>query len=387
MHPMLSPACYTEQSWFEKERHHIFGKLWLFAGLKQQLQGDNSFITRTLNGVPVLVQNLGGQLRAFRNTCAHRGMPIQIESCGSRKLICPYHGWSYHNDGSLRGVPNEKIYGLLDKESLRLQTYAHASIGNFVFVNLSPNPLPIEEQFSSDLRKCLIEISSYFSDAVSYTYFNGDYNWKLNFENVLDWNHVQFVHGKTFSPLLAYGSGGTVSTPEASGYSIFDTGGALGGIQFRDRINIEGDVQLADISWVSRVKMPYQTRWFSDFFEQAFDKGGLFASHIFPNLNFGCLHGETFYLQQYVPVAPDRTEFHSWVFTSKLKANIPLQPHLLWGIHHAEKRVIDEDRVLLNALQRSLMGSTNAGVMGDYEHRQHHMGRWYMQRLQRGEAA
>lgn len=381
IHPALPPACYTEQSWLDREREHIFGRLWLFAGLTQQLQASNSFITRDLNGIPVLIQNLDGELHAFRNACAHRGMPIQTQECGNRKLICPYHGWSYHNDGRLRGVPNEKLYNLCDRNQLKLQTYAHACIGNFIFVNLSPDPLPIEEQLSSDLRKCLTEISAHFSDTVSYTHFTGHYNWKLNFENILDWNHVQFVHGKTFAPLVAYGNNGAVATPETSDSSIFAADGSLADVRFQTQVNTQGQVQLTDISWISRVKMPYQPRWFSGLFESAFDKGALFGSHIFPNLNLGCLHGESLYLQQYVPVAPDRTEFHSWVFTSRLKPDVPPQPHLLWGIHHAEKRVIDEDRTLLKALQHALASATTTGVMGDYEHRQHTMGRWYMQHV------
>lgn len=388
IHPALPPACYTEQSWFDREREEIFGKLWLFAGLTQQLQADNSFITRDLNGIPVLIQNLDGQLRAFHNACAHRGMPIQTEDCGNRKLICPYHGWSYHSDGRLRGIPNEKLYNLCDKSQLRLKTYALARIGNFVFVNLSSAPFPIEEQFSSDLRRCLEEISTYFSDTVSYTHFTGHYNWKLNFENVLDWNHVQFVHNKTFAPLIGRDETGAVTPPNENNSPLFTGNGALADIKFRTPVNTDTQVQLPHISWFARVDLPYQPRWFSSLLDSPFDRGALFSSQIFPNLNFGSLHGESFYLQQYVPKAPDRTEFHSWVFTSRLKPDVPPQPHLLWGIHHAEKRVIDEDRVLLNALQHALTSASTTGVMGDHEHRQHTMGRWYMQHLgNRGAAA
>jgi hypothetical protein len=75
------------------------------------------------------------------------------------------------------------------------------------------------------------------------------------------------------------------------------------------------------------------------------------------------------------------------VFTTKLKASIPAQPHLLWGIHHAEKRVIDEDAVLLTALQKSLRSSHSVGLMGDHEATLHAMGRWYMQELGKEGAA
>ena len=105
-HPTLPPACYTERHWFDLEREKLFGRYWLLAGLTQQLRADNSFITRTLAGVPVLIQNCGGTLRAFRNACPHRAMPIQTECCGNRGLICPYHGWRFDHDGALRAIPN-----------------------------------------------------------------------------------------------------------------------------------------------------------------------------------------------------------------------------------------------------------------------------------------
>lgn len=383
--PALPPECYTDASWFDLEQEKIFKKIWLFAGFKQQLQEENNFIVRDLGGIPVLIQMIDGELRVFRNACAHRGMPLQLHPCGNRKLICPYHGWSYHGDGKLRGVPNENLYGLCSKSQLNLKSYAHACIGEFIFVNLASDPIPIEEQFSSDTRRCLEEMSKHFSDIFSYTHFSGEYNWKLNFENILDWNHVQFVHHKTFAPLIAHEKDGTVALAKTVFDSPFSHDGPLADIDFNNinKPNHHDQVQLKDISWINRVEMPYHPNWFSKLMENSFDKGALFGCHMFPNLNFGCLHGEIFYLQQYIPTAPGRTEFHSWVFTSKLKADVSPQPHLLWGVHHAEKRVIDEDRFLLEALQNALGSATTTGVMGDHEHRQHALGRWYMGNLRK----
>lgn len=387
--PVLSSACYTDPYWFDLERQKIFGSLWIFIGLKQQLQQENDFITRTVGGVPVLVQNINGELRAFRNTCTHKGMPIQTQLYGNRKLLCPYHGWSFHGDGRLRGIPNEHIYNICNRSELNLKQLGIETVGNFIFINISEKPFPIENQLSEQLRSCLEIVSKHFDSRVSYTTFTGRYNWKLNFENILDWNHVPFVHSKTFSPIVNYAAAlpknkestktvdeGTQETPTSP----------FRDIDFRTPIHRRDEVLLHDINWISRVSLEYHGRWYTKFLENIFDKGHLFGCHIFPNFNFGSLHGETFYLQQYDPLAPDLTNFHSWVFTSKIKEELPPQPHLLWGIHHAEKRVIDEDRVLLEAMQASLLNAGTMGVLGDYEHRQHTMARWYMQNLAGKEA-
>lgn len=383
IHPVLPPACYTEQSWFDLEKKKIFGELWLLAGLKQQLQTEHSFITRNFSGVPVLIQNLGGEIRAFRNACAHRGMPLQIEDCGNRKLICPYHGWSYHNDGRLRGIPNEKIYNLCqsDQANIKLLAYAVEVIGNFVFVNLNTHPIPITEQFSTDLLRLLKEVSVHFAPEISYTTFTGNYNWKLNFENVLDWNHAQFVHRQTLAPLLKFESGGIFSAAAPDKSLLFVPGSPLADIRFSGDIQLSNPIHLQDISRIGRSSMPYAPRWFSPLLNAPVDPGAFFACNIFPNVNFGSIHGEHFYVQQFSPTAPDRIEYHSWVFTARLKPNIPPQPHLLWGIHHAEKRVIDEDRVLLDALQKALVSAPHIGMMGDHEASLAAVGHWYMQHL------
>lgn len=381
--PALPPSCYTDPVWFEREQKKIFGELWLLVGLTQQLSEENSFITRELAGVPVLVQRVDGELRAFRNSCAHRGMPVQTEECGTRRLICPYHGWAYNADGSVRGIPNAKVYNICDEERLKLglRRYALRTIGNFVFVNLASDPIPIEEQFSEDLTKLLSEFSAHFDVAVSYARFGCDYNWKLNFENVLDWNHVQFVHPRTFAPLLELDSAGGLAAVESNVSQLFAPNGALADIHFHNAVSPGQTVELKDVSFIGRSSMPYAPRWYSSLLEASPDPGAFVAAHIFPNVNFGSIHGETFYLQQYVPVAPNRTEYHSWVFTCRLRSDVPPQPHLLWGIHHAEKRVIDEDAVLLNALQKALVSAQHPGVMGDHEGRQQAVGQWYLDKL------
>ncbi|MEM5384667.1 aromatic ring-hydroxylating dioxygenase subunit alpha [Paraburkholderia phymatum] len=382
--PVLPPVCYTEQGWFDREQEKIFGKLWLLAGLTQQLQAENDFIVRNFSGVPVLIQNAGGTLRAFRNACAHRGMPIQIADCGNRRLTCPYHGWSYNGDGQLRGIPNEKIYGLCKKEqaNLKLHSYAVETVGNFVFVNLSDDPLPITEQFSDDLLLLLREVSPHFAPEVSYSTFTGHYNWKLNFENILDWNHAQFVHKQTLAPLLQFESGGGFSAASKNVSILFGPDSPLSDIRFTGELPPADPIGLKDISVIGRSSMPYTQRWFAKLFDAPLDPGSFFACNIFPNVNFGSIHGEHFYLQQFVPMAPDRVEYHSWVFTARLKHGVPPQPHLLWGIHHAEKRVIDEDVVLLNGLQKSLSVASTVGTMGDHEEPLAVVGRWYMEHLQ-----
>ena len=378
--PVLPPACYTEEHWFKREKEKIFGQLWLLAGLTQQLETEDSFISRDLSGIPVLIQNIGGKLYAFRNACTHRGVPIQIAESGKRKMICPYHGWSFGNDGSLRGVPNAQIYNLseADKAAAHLHRYALEIVGNFVFVNLSEDPLPITEQFPDYVLETLKEVSPLFAKEVSYTHFTGEYNWKINFENILDWNHILFVHGQTFAPLLEYNKGGVIAAAKPGNTPIF--GGKIPATDTTKPPRTDPPA-LKDLSYGSRTFIEYAPHWYADFFDSPCDRGTILSCHLFPNMNFGSVHGEYFYLQQYVPLDAEHIEFHSWIFHTRLKPHVPPQPHLLWGLHHCEKRVVDEDIAIFNALQKALRSANTVGTMGDYERPLESIGKWYMANL------
>lgn len=380
---VLPPACYTEQSWFDLEREKLFGELWLFAGFTYQLSVDNSFITRRLNGMPVLVQNCKGQIRAFRNACAHRGMPIQTEPCGTRKMICPYHGWGYDGEGALRGVPNGTLYGMCqaEKDELRLQGFAVVKIGIFVFVNLSAEPINIDDQYDEAVQRALLAISANAAPQASYTHFEKRFNWKLNFENILDWNHFQFIHPNSFAALLEYEPSGALKRPNSQRSHWFGPEGELGEVQMPSGHQDLNQLNLRDISRVIQAQLPYEPRWFSSLIEHTADPGAFLNLHLFPNLNIGSLNGETFYVQQLCPASPNTTDVHSWVFTARLKPDAAFAPHLLWGMHHAEMNVIQEDAVLLVQLQEALESADTVGVLGSQENHLAAMGIWYMNHL------
>ncbi|MDR2165350.1 MAG: aromatic ring-hydroxylating dioxygenase subunit alpha [Zoogloeaceae bacterium] len=375
IYPSLPPACYTDESWFERERENLFGKHWLFACLTQQLRSENSFVTRTLGGVPVLIQNLGGELKAFRNACPHRAAALQIEPYGNRKIICPYHGWSFDHDGKLRGIPLGTGYNFSeeDKRCMDLQPYALATIGSFVFVNLSETPKPVTEQFSNDLILLLEELSPWISLEVSYTTFSGNYNWKLNFENVAEGEgqHVPFVHQYSLAPAF---KAEELSPPPPS--YLFRSDGPLANICINKKQmwmssikpwKEEELIDVRDVSYIKRTALPYRPRWYSALMDSC-DRGWYFACHIFPNVNLSVVAGEHIFVEQFMPLAPGRTEFHSWALSARLKKGVRPMPHMLWAYHHGEKHVVDEDIAVFESVQKVLAAHPeNAGYLGENE--------------------
>ena len=110
MRSLLAPSVYNSPEVFAHEQERIFRRLWIFAGPRTLLTEPDSFITRTIGGVPIVIQNFAGELKAFVNRCAHRQSAIpgptyrSLAICSLRRLATPNSGRRLSNR-SPRKVP------------------------------------------------------------------------------------------------------------------------------------------------------------------------------------------------------------------------------------------------------------------------------------------
>src|SRR5690606_28757579 len=97
----------------------------------------------------IVVRGRDEQLRAFTNVCRHRGSRIVDGSSGcAKKLICPYHAWTYELDGRLSGVPDSASYPTLDKDSQGLAPVSMEIWRGFVFVRLKDEGPSVAEMMA-----------------------------------------------------------------------------------------------------------------------------------------------------------------------------------------------------------------------------------------------
>jgi phenylpropionate dioxygenase-like ring-hydroxylating dioxygenase large terminal subunit len=102
----LPPWCYTSEAFYQREIDRIFRKVWNFVGHVSQVATPGDYFTLTFAGIPVIIlRDQAGDLRAFANTCRHRGSALLEGSGNCRAIVCPYHSWTYGLDGSLRAAP------------------------------------------------------------------------------------------------------------------------------------------------------------------------------------------------------------------------------------------------------------------------------------------
>ncbi len=357
MRSILRAADYTSTSVFETEERALFRRLWILAGFRSLLDAPDAFVTHRIGGVPVVIQNTTAGLRAYVNRCAHRHAPVQIDDFGTRRLACPYHGWVYDGDGRVRSIPgNEANYGFDGAcvAALRLEPVALRIVGGLVFVNLAPDPMPLEAQFHPAFLERAAHASGFVGDTALFAKFDAGYNWKLNFENVVDRNHVPFVHAASFAslaPSLKPPAPGT-RPPSPPPQPDAEIGDDLRELSF----DWQASFDLPSWPWHEAIERCARTEDYVNYF-------------LYPNVNYIVMSGAIHLIQQYCPAAPDRTEYRITMALGRRTKRLPAAPAILWSQLKSEKRVIDEDTVVLEALQRGLANDAPPAFHGAGEYR------------------
>ena len=136
----LPRAFYTDANFFQMDMELLWYREWLFAAHTFELPEAGSYITLQIGDYPILlVRDKSGDIRAFHNSCRHRGSRICTAPKGkAKRLVCPYHQWTYTHDGSLmsaRHMANE-----IDRSEFALKRIACEVLESHIFINLSKEP-------------------------------------------------------------------------------------------------------------------------------------------------------------------------------------------------------------------------------------------------------
>lgn len=137
----LSSEYYLSEEIFELEKQQIFYKTWQYVAHESMLRDPGDYITLEICGESIFViHSSDGKLRAFYNVCRHRAHELLQGSGNVRKLIvCPYHAWSYNNEGNLVRAPMSEHREAFDKSAFCLREIRLETFCGFVFVNLDDN--------------------------------------------------------------------------------------------------------------------------------------------------------------------------------------------------------------------------------------------------------
>jgi choline monooxygenase len=196
----MPPSVYTNEAFLARELETVFRHEWICVGRASALAQPGDFLTYELAGQPIIVlRDRESVLRAMANVCRHRMSTLLEGSGNTRSIVCPYHGWTYNLDGTLRGAPFMKeSTGFCRNNYVLPQIRCEEWLG-WIYVTLNSEKAsvkqilrPLEEMIAhygmENYVECFREMHVW------------DTNWKVLAENFMESYHLPVCHQATVGP-------------------------------------------------------------------------------------------------------------------------------------------------------------------------------------------
>ena len=195
---------FTDEEIFELEMKHIFEGNWIYLAHESQLPNPGDYFTTYIGRQPVVItRDKDGELHCLINACAHRGAMLCRRKTDNRTtLTCPFHGWTFRNDGTLLKVKDPDGAGYpatfnVDGSHNLTKVARFDSYRGFLFGSLNPDVVPLDEHLGDTTKviDMLVDQSpeglEVLRGSSTYTF---DGNWKVQAENGADGYHVTATH-------------------------------------------------------------------------------------------------------------------------------------------------------------------------------------------------
>ncbi|MEM8501056.1 MAG: aromatic ring-hydroxylating dioxygenase subunit alpha [Pseudomonadota bacterium] len=196
-------ASYHEPDYFFEEQRKIFSRDWVFVCMEANIANPGDYHAVNIAGEPIVViRGQDGALRAMSNVCRHRGVVMLQGSGTAKNVVCPYHAWTYSDQGQLKAIPHPGDVSI-DKASHCLPQFTLDTLHGLVFVSLNPDVPPLQERYKG-MEKYLAHYRvAEFQHSLPIDVDQWQTNWKLPMENFVEGYHFFAVHKNTVETVAA----------------------------------------------------------------------------------------------------------------------------------------------------------------------------------------
>lgn len=198
-------SLYHNPAIFEEELRKIWYRTWVYVGHESEVPNANDFVMKSIGPQPVIMtRDRDGAVHLLLNRCPHRGNQVCTERKGNaRTFTCPFHKWTFANDGGLTAAAFPDGYEGQDMGALGLGRVPRvASYRGFVFGSLAADGPSLAEHLGGAAetidRLCETSPDGEVELTAGFLQHRVKANWKFVMENETDGYHPAFVHASIF---------------------------------------------------------------------------------------------------------------------------------------------------------------------------------------------
>ncbi len=192
----VSSDRYTCADYLQREYEQVWCKVWNIGGLAYHVKEPGDYVTAEI-GVQsiIMVRQDDGSVRAFHNSCPHRGTRVTEATDGhTSRFVCPYHGWEFDRDGVVAAVPDEEDFAQSPCGKARLKEVQCVERFGLIWFNIDDDAESLESFLGESITK---ELESHrMEDMLRVLDMTADLecNWKIITDNFNEAYHVKVLH-------------------------------------------------------------------------------------------------------------------------------------------------------------------------------------------------
>jgi nitrite reductase/ring-hydroxylating ferredoxin subunit len=190
----LAAARYTSPEFFRREVEKMWPNVWQYAARDEDMpEPGDTVVFENVGRSYLLTRQADGSVRAFHNVCLHRGRKLRTSDGWTNQYACPYHGFAWNTDGTLRNIPCQWDFGHLDRAKMNLPEAEADRWGGYIFIRENPggpslmeylDPLPKHfERWHHDRRTTTLYVAKVIRA-----------NWKAVMEAFQEQWHAAVTH-------------------------------------------------------------------------------------------------------------------------------------------------------------------------------------------------
>lgn len=190
----ISKARYISREFHDLEQQYVWPRAWQMACHLDQIAAVGDYVVYDIGNLSMLVVRTSeAEIKSYRNACLHRGMALAMEDGNTKTFTCPFHGWSWNLDGTMRNLPEDWDFPQIDKKMNCLPEAQVGIWGKFVFINLDPDAEPFD-QYTGCLDEHFQRAPYEDRDLIAHFARVLPANWKLSMEAFMEAYHVSPTH-------------------------------------------------------------------------------------------------------------------------------------------------------------------------------------------------